>query len=141
MRNPSRHLTKGDNLASRWDVIQTATNKSLNSPYSDFQKHPIWTGLNSLECCTVSCDHIHDIISEPRDWGGGGHCLHELVVDGAEGGDGGGQSAGQQLGRLPVVLRFGPQQGHNVLQVAGRLQAQSVHHVAQVICGVAETGD
>lgn len=63
-----------------------------------------------------------------------------LVVDGAEGGDGGGQSARQQLGRLPVVLRLGPQQGDNVLQVAGRLQAQSVHHVTQVVCGEAETG-
>lgn len=28
-----------------------------------------------------------------------------------------------------------------MLQVAGRLQAQSVHHVTQVVCGKAETGD
>lgn len=72
--------------------------------------------------------------------GVGGHRLHALIVDGAEGGDGGGQSARQQLGRLPVVLRFGPQQGDNVLQAAGRLQAQSVHHVTQVVCREAETG-
>jgi len=50
-------------------------------------------------------------------------------------GDGGGQPAGQQFGGLSEVFWFGPQQGDDVLQAAGRLQAQSVHHVAQIVCG------
>ena len=58
-----------------------------------------------------------------------------LVVDAPQGGDGGGQSARQQLGGLSVDLWLGPQQGDDVLQGAGGLQAQSVHHVAQVVCG------
>ena len=58
-----------------------------------------------------------------------------LVVQAPEGGDGGGQSARQELGCLPVVLRFGPQQGDDLLQGARGLETQRVHHVAQVVCG------
>ncbi|KAF3853498.1 hypothetical protein F7725_014186 [Dissostichus mawsoni] len=59
-------------------------------------------------------------------------------VDVPDSSDGGGQPAGQQFGGLSEVFWFGPQQGDDVLQAAGRLQAQSVHHVAQIctdICG------
>ena len=62
-----------------------------------------------------------------------------LVVDAADSGDGGGQSPWQQFGGLSEVFWLGPQQGDDVLQGAGGLQAQSVHHVAQIVCG-AETG-
>ncbi len=58
-----------------------------------------------------------------------------LVVDAPEGSDAGGQSTRQQFGGLSVVSWFGPQQGDYVLQGAGGLQAQSVHHIAQIVCG------
>lgn len=60
-----------------------------------------------------------------------------LVVDASEGSNGGRQATGQQFGGLSVVFWFGPEQCDDVLQVAGGLQAQSIHHVAQVvdICG------
>lgn len=56
-----------------------------------------------------------------------------LVVDASESSDGGGQATGQRFGRLSVVLWFGPQQGDDVLQGAGGLQAQSIHHIAQIV--------
>lgn len=58
-----------------------------------------------------------------------------LVVDAPDSSDGGGQPTRQQFGCLPVVFWLGPQQGDDVLQGAGGLQAQSVHHVAQIVCG------
>ena len=56
-----------------------------------------------------------------------------LVVDAPEGRDGGGQSARQLFGGLSVVFGLGPQQGDDVLEGAGGLQAQSVHHVTQIV--------
>lgn len=57
------------------------------------------------------------------------------MVDASKGSYCGAQSSGQQFGGLSVLFWFGPQQCHDVLQRARRLQAQSVHHVAQIICG------
>lgn len=58
-----------------------------------------------------------------------------LVVNAPEGSNGGGQSTRKQFGSLSVFFWFGPQQGDNMLQGAGGLQTQSIHHVAQIVCG------
>ena len=55
------------------------------------------------------------------------------VVQPPDGRDGGGHASGEGLGGLSVVLGSGPEQGQDVLQRAGRLEAQRVHHVAQVL--------
>lgn len=59
--------------------------------------------------------------------------LNRLVVNGSESSDGSGQATWQQFGCLSVVLWFGSQQTDYVLQGAGRLQAESVHHIAEIV--------
>lgn len=54
------------------------------------------------------------------------------------GGHGGGQAPGQAFADLPVVLGLGLQERPDVLQGAGGLQAQGVHHVDQVVCGAGD---
>lgn len=47
----------------------------------------------------------------------------------------GGEATGQAFAELPVVLGSALQESPDALQGAGRLQAQGVHHVDQVVCG------
>lgn len=62
----------------------------------------------------------------------------ESVVHTPHGGHRGGEAPGQAFANLSVVLRLGLQEHPNVLEGAGRLQAQGVHHVYQVVCGVGD---
>lgn len=57
-----------------------------------------------------------------------------LIVNAPESGNGRSQSTRKQFGSLSVVVWFGSQQGDNMLQGAGGLQAQSIHHIAQIVC-------
>lgn len=65
---------------------------------------------------------------QPGAWGSVVHTPH--------GGHRGGEATGQASADLSVILGFGLQEHHGVLEGAGRLQAQGVHHVDQVVCGV-----
>lgn len=55
------------------------------------------------------------------------------VVQTLHGGHCGGQGAGQAFADLSVVLGFGLQECHDVLEGVGWLQAQGVHHMDQAV--------
>ena len=62
------------------------------------------------------------------------------VVHTPHGGHRGGEATGQAFADLSVVLGLGLQEHHNVLEGAGWLQAQGIHHIDQVVCGVGADG-
>lgn len=59
---------------------------------------------------------------------------NKLVLEASHASDGGRESAREGFSRLSEFFRFGTQESRDVLERPGRLQAQGVHHVAQVIC-------
>lgn len=63
-------------------------------------------------------------------WGVGG----PSVVHVPHGSHCGGQATGQAFADLPVILGFDLQEGHDILKGTGRLQAEGIHHVDQVVC-------
>lgn len=56
------------------------------------------------------------------------------VLQTPHGGDGGGLSAWEGFGCLPVFVRFGTKKGDDILEGSRGLQPQRIHDVTQVIC-------
>lgn len=68
-------------------------------------------------------------------------CAVGSVIHTPHGGHGGGQATGQAFADLSIVLRPGLQECHDVLEGAGRLQTQGIHHVDQIVCEGGEEKD
>lgn len=58
---------------------------------------------------------------------------HLSVFESSHGSDAGGESAWERFSSLSEFFGFGTEESRDVLKSSGRLEAQGVHHVAQVI--------